>query len=223
MAIPTAFLELVQHPAPGLHFPAHEVAGTPERVLPSPHRLHRPASAATLRKLDQILAAAPAEAAAELREFYTRWNGADLCCLPDGREQVGMLSLLPIQGWKAATEMVTEGPLSYCMKRPDGKPFWAPEDVVVIASAQSEETRLVLAMAGQWDDGPLAGRICYVAMDPVHAAGQPIADGFFDLLKRFAKDPAAFLAHISSTYFVKTRKGMWGDVADRYLPDCRTT
>ncbi|MDX2199243.1 MAG: hypothetical protein SF069_09770 [Phycisphaerae bacterium] len=68
---------------------------------------------------------------------------------------------------------------------------------------------------------PTRGRICYVDVDPVHAAGQPIADGFFDLLERFAKDPAAFLEHISSTYIAKTHKGMWGDRADRYLPDCR--
>jgi hypothetical protein len=219
MAIPRSFEELVSHPAPGLHFPPHELAGTVERIVPSAHRFGDPASAKAIRTLRTKTAACP-EAQSELLEFFSRWDGANLCCLPDPLNGglAPALSILPVAAWDEFTSELVGEDLNWMF---DGlEEMYVLGRFLVIAATDSECTRLVLFTGGQFDGIDLSGKVFYVSMDPVLGFTEPVAGSFHQLLHSFAADPAAFLSRIGFTSVVAKGEHIYGDVADRYLPDC---
>lgn len=216
MPIPSSFRALVEHPAPGLHFPAHPGAGTPERILASPHRAGRPAKPKALALLKKLTARCPT-ARDQLAEFYSTWDGFELCRLSDGDETIPLLSLFSIEEWAEATAELATGDVSFLLE--DLEEVLPRDGFLVIGGSPSEGTRLLLSLTGTWDGKSTAGAICYASMDPVMGVGEPIAASFSELLEQIAADPAEFLQKISSTYFVTNGGRTWGDVADRYIPD----
>lgn len=216
MAIPATFLALADHRAPGLHFPAHPGAVTPDRTLPAPHHFGKPASPRAMEALKKTTSSCPA-ARDQLAEFYARYNGAEFCRLPDGDELVPLMTLLPAEDWEQATEELRSGDLSFLL---DGLDDVLPRDgFVCIGGAPNEETRLLLSLNGTWEGRSSAGSICYASMDPVLGIAEPLAGSFFEFLNEFAAEPAKFFKKISSTYFLAKGNEIWGDVADRYLPE----
>ena len=220
MAIPRAFEVLVSHPTPGLHFPPHRRTQTPERVVPAPHRLGRPATANAMQILAERIQDAPPGVQAQLVEFYSRWNGVDLCCLPDplSGEPTGALRILPIAEWDDYTKELLTGDLSVLLEQLGD--MYTPGRFIVIAANEDECTRLALFMHGATENMELAGKVYYLSMDPVLSPYDIVADGFFSLIESFAADPAAFLSRIGYTYVAFGKGAMYGDVPDHYLPDC---
>lgn len=219
MSIPTSFLALTNHPAPGLHFPAHEAADRDEYVLPAPHAFADPANGSQLEELRKRTAACPT-LQTELLDFYTRWNGAALCCLPDplSGAPASALTILPIEAWDKATEPFTTDDLGWML---DGlEDMYVPGRFFVIAVSPSEGTHLVLFTEGLFEGESLAGKVFYLSMDPVLGATEPVANSFNSLLDEFATDPAGFLERIGYCHAVMGKSGLFGAVADRYLPDC---
>ncbi len=211
MSIPTSFLALTNHPAPGLHFPAIEWAERDEFVVPAPHRFGDPADETRLEELRKRTAACPA-LQTDLLDFYTRWNGASLCCLPDllNGEATAALNILPIEDWDEATDDLLEGL----------EDIYIPGTYFVLAASPQEGTQLTLFTEGMLEGEPLAGKVFYLSMDPVLGPTEAVASSFNDLLDRFASNPAGFLEHIGYSHIVSGKSGIFGAVADRYLPDC---
>ncbi|HOB76405.1 MAG TPA: hypothetical protein PKG54_17985 [Phycisphaerae bacterium] len=218
MTIPLSFQTLAEHPAPGLHFPAHERAERDEYVLPAPHYFGTPATPRELERLRNKTAACPS-LQAELLAFYSRWNGVDLCAVPDllSGEPTPALCIHPLEDWDGLTAQLAN------------KMGWVLEGLEemyvagryqVFASSPGEGTRLVLFTQGECEGRPLAGKVFYLSMDPVLSFTEPVADSFFALLSAFADDPTAFLARIGYTTCVSGKDGIYGARPDRYLADC---
>jgi hypothetical protein len=221
MAIPDRFEALLKHPAPGLHFPPPRYAEVGEYILPVAHRPGSPAAPAGMKTLREFAGRSDA-VLAQLAEFYRRYNGVDLCCLPDvlnGGEEAG-LAILPIEQWELETDDLT-GPDAEEMF--EGlEDMYKPGNFVVIGTNNSEGTRLVLFTAGEDGGQPLAGKLTCVALDPVLGFDEIVAPTFYDLLETFAADPAAFLKRIGYCHAVRSKAGrLYGAVADQYLPDIR--
>jgi hypothetical protein len=90
---------------------------------------------------------------------------------------------------------------------------------VVVAVAGGENTRLVLFTEGKVEGRSLAGRVYYMSMDPVLPFDEPVASSYRDMLARLGRDPLAFINDIGGGFVLETKKGVWGDVPDAYLPD----
>jgi hypothetical protein len=221
MSIPRAFEDLLAHPAPGLHFPAHPGTRTDEYILPCPHRPGTSASAAQLAHLRKLTALAP-QVQAQLLQFYGRWDGVELCCLADpcypGTSEAA-LTLLCLDDLCGLTEELLDDASWLLDSLGD---MYVPGNFVVIASSPEEATRLTLFMAGEYEGQPLAGRIFYVSMDPVLSFTKPLAESFDNLLSVLGTDIAAFLRRIAYCHAVYDREGqLYGSVPDRYIPDSR--
>lgn len=221
MAIPNSFMELAAHPSPGLHFPPDSLMNCGEYILPAPHSFGPPAAPELLGLLRERTAACPA-AQQELLDFYSRWNGAGLCCIPepDNGNPEAALVILPIEWWdKTAAELTGERAWMFRGL----EEMYVPGRFITIAASPSEDARLVLFLQGQFEGQQLTGKIFCTATDPVLGFTETVANSFFDLLDQFASDPAAFLEKIGYTSVVKDSANYISAVADRYLPDCGTT
>lgn len=222
MAVATAFELLRNHPAPGLHFPPHRSAGVGEYILPAPHRFGRPAGRSGHRVLRRLTRAA-GSVQGELLEFYERWNGVDLCCLPDplGESQYCPgLTIFPVEQWRSATGKLTTGSNTWILE--DVRGMYAPGSFIAIGGYGSEGTRLVLFTKGQLREEALAGKMFCVAVDPVMGYTEELAGSFELFLEEFAADPAKFLDRIGFCHHVTDGRGqVWGAVPDRYIPDIR--
>jgi hypothetical protein len=218
MAIPRAFEELLEHSAPALHFPPHPGAKTAERVVPLRHMVNAPAKARKLAWLEKRMDACPI-AQGQLLEFYSRWDGAGLFCLPHGwlgRYRAHFL-IPPIADMQKLTARF----------EPRGKLRWMAEDLgemysagsfVVIAGTPSEETHLTLLNTGRFEDQDLAGKVFYLSMDPMFGATKVVCGSFFEMLEALATGPVKFLTRLGSSFRLEAGGEMWGDVPDRYLP-----
>lgn len=218
MRIPAAFEALSMHPAPGLHFPPHEWAKLPERVVPTPHYFWSPASASALKVLRNRTKACP-KLQAELVAFYSRWKGVAFCAPHD--PQSGMaspaLTIYPVEDWAQLTARLA-GELRWMLNGLEK--MYVRGRYFVFAASPSEDTLLTLFTEGTFKRRSLAGKVFYLSMDPVLSFTEPVADSFFALLDTFAGDPAAFLARIGYTHVAKGKGGMYGAVPDRYVADC---
>lgn len=218
----TAFEAMLDHPAPGLHFPEHPYAKIAERVLPAPHRVGSPADWAALDIVTRLTNGAN-EVQQQLVEFYSRWNGADLCCLPDpedGSDYCPAMVIFPIEDWECATQELTEGDLSWMFE--DLQEMYTPGNYISIGGHPSEETRFVLFTKGEFEGQALAGKVFCVAMDPVLDYTEVLAESFEAFISAFATDPVAFLLKVGYGHFVIDEQGrMCGAPPDRYLPDAR--
>lgn len=219
MAIPDAFTALLDHPSPAIHFPAHESAGTPERTLLVRHTVNSPASPDEIAWLKERTRACPS-AQAELVEFYSRYNGAGLCCIqdPDIGEWGATFYIPPIAEMRSLTQDL----------EPDGDDHFMVEDMddiyaagrfLVIVATPCEGTRLSLFTEGQLDGVDMSGKLFYASMDPELAFDEPVADSFFGMLETFARDPVGFQNHIGSPYSLRVGERMWGDVPDAYVAE----
>lgn len=229
MALPVEFLELLEHPAPGLYFPPHKYAGTPGRILSASHHANLPMDAELAAAMFGRMFPQLPETADQFAQLYGLCDGAALCrILPEGHKaeiasqsDLGgsetQLMLSPFGEWREMTRELATGGSAFII---EGFEETFPEGrFVVIGGGSSEGTRLVLSLEGKFVGKPTAGKILYASMDPVLAVGEPIADNLYDLLTQFSADPAAFLRRIGQTYYITTSKGTWGDVPERYLPD----
>lgn len=152
-------------------------------------------------------------------DFYGRHNGAALCILPDplsGDDQPA-LGLLPISFMSSAP--------------PDGDSRFdglghihKAGRFLTIAESPSERTSLSLILEDGGPEGPRAGEIYYLSMDPVHSCREPFAPSFESLLNWIAADPVRFLNDIGYCNYVQgvgAEKGWFGDPPERYVADLR--
>ena len=218
MPIPEPFAALASHPAPGLHFPPHPAANTPQRIVPCSHHFGSPASDEQIAELRRLTAKCPA-LSRELEEIFREANGMALCCVPDEDGPAPLLTILPIEEWQAATDELASGDLQFLIE--GCQEAFPPGGYVVLGFVPNEETRLILSLAGRFEGVPTAGKILYASMDPVLDIGQPIAGSLEEFLERFADNPAAMLEKIGASYFLEKDGELWGDTADRYLADVR--
>lgn len=133
-------------------------------------------------------------------------------------EPTGALRVLSIAEWDSYTAELAGGNLAYLVEHMGD--MYVPGRLIVIAANESESTRLVLFKKGTFEGMELAGKVFCVSMDPVLGASEAVADSFFALIESFASDPAGFLSRIGCAYVAFGTDGMYGDPANRYMPDC---
>ncbi len=216
MAVLEEFGGLLQHPSPGLCFPAHARAHIPARIMTTTHVAGPPASPGLLAGVRRLAADAPA-VAEELVAFYSRWNGVELCRLPSpfGAGIESALHILPADALEDATAEVRE--LDWMQEAPDD--LNAPGAYVAFAAHESESTRLIIYLRGEMEGHSVVGKIFTVSVEPVM---DPVADSFFGMLRDFVTDPIAVMKRAGTCYTVTDAVGqMYGAVAERYLPDVR--
>ena len=219
MALPSQLQSLLAHPAPGILFGAHERAGIPERIRPTRHAAKPPARPADLEELRAALAHAP-EVLAQWLPFHQACDGFELCILPDSMNGVEepALSLLSIQDSEAITRTYEpEGEMAWLTEEiPD---LYTPGNFRIIASSPSEGTTLTLGLQGELDGKPLAGRIFYLAMDPV--CDFDLFPSLTALLDAMSSDPGALIKDLGYCAAAVGASGIYGDPPERYFPDIR--
>jgi hypothetical protein len=221
VAIPSSFEAFLAHPAPGLHFPAHPHSRTAEYVTPAPHDIRPPASAELLGRVEAEVTAPAVRR--ELLDFYGRWNGVGLLCLPDLLNDIPRapaLAILSVEESAELTEDLESAESSFMFEGLEE--MYRPGSYRVVAAHGSEGTRLVLFTEGEYKGRPLAGKMFCVALDPVLGFTDVVAESFMGFLDAVARDPIAFLEHIGYCYTAVSRSGeYWGAEPDQYLPDVR--
>lgn len=194
----------------------HKRAGLPARLIPTPHEARGPAGWRTMRERRKQLRSLP-DRGASMLDFYGRHNGAELCILPDplsGDDQPA-LDLLPMSFMSSAP--------------PDGDSryeglgrIYKPGRFLTIAQSPSERTTLSVMLQDGGPEGPRAGEIYYLSMDPVQSCLEPLALSFEALLDRIAADPVQFLNDVGYCNYVLgvgAEKGWFGDPPERYVAD----
>lgn len=222
MSLPASFLDLFNHPAPGLVFGPHERAGVGRRAYHAPHFLPgRPLW--WRRRLVRKLASRHPAALADFVEFYTAHDGCALCIRPDTLNggYAAALTFLPVAVWSAAIRpFLRAGDRAWAL---DELPFYRSGEWRVFAASPSESTCLTIFFDGEHQGRSLAGQIYYISLDPVLSMKEPLAPTFADLLDRIGRDPAAFLSDMGYCSHVQSEQGdYYGDPAEAYTPDVRT-
>lgn len=211
-----AFEDMLGHPAPGIWFEAHEVAGVPARLIPTRHVPRPPARSGALEGLRLRLAELPDQGAA-LLDLYSRHDGVDLCILPcpiSGRDEPAMTlpAIAKMEGADEPYRWLHEG-LEH---------IYRPGSYLPVAISPSGGTILNLLLSGELGGRPLAGTIFYMSLDPVIDCTEPMADSYSHLLDWIVKEPAKFLNEIGFCNSVKgvgAEGGVFGDPPDRYVAD----
>jgi hypothetical protein len=215
MPAPRVFLDRFRDPSPALR--AQFVAGSSEK--PTRVRVEHRLGARPPKGSAAALAGTRRYAAArELLAFYGRYDGAAICATFDARydETRPMLELLP-------AERIAEFTGRY---GPDGDLGW---------TIDYNKSKRIYRGASPWiafaeiDSGPMcltmflrgehAGQVFYVAPQPRFNNLRPIAKGFFALLERVGRDPAAFMRLVRATVTLRGKDGdNYGLVPIDYAP-----
>ena len=221
MPLPAQLESLASHPAPGLVVTSHERPGAPACILPTSHHVQPPASPDDLAAFRAAAAHAP-EALAEWLPFYEACDGFYLCMLHDelNDEALPAFALLTIA---ESIELTRR-------HEPGGEAAWLVEDMAdiytpgnfrIVAYSPEEGTMLALALGGEIDGQPIAGKLFYLSMDPILDSYEPLFPSLTALLDRLRDDPAGLLAELRFSPIFKHQGALNAGAIVGYVPDCR--
>ncbi|TVS04174.1 MAG: hypothetical protein EA423_07820 [Phycisphaerales bacterium] len=191
--------KLLAAPAPGLAFEMH-VNDKPKRVvLPSPHKLGKPASETDLGKLRALAKDMPEHE--EMVRLYGAHDGVKLFNMSEGGTKYTKpaVELLPIGKWqKHAEEFLEMDILEECYPG-----FYDAGDWAAIGTIEAEGTTLIYFFDGEYNSEPLAGRIFPVMLDPVMDCDELLAPSLPAFLGSLAADPTEILGRLEMIWDAK--------------------
>ncbi|MCC5785481.1 MAG: hypothetical protein JJU33_02125 [Phycisphaerales bacterium] len=199
MPIPS-FQRLLAVPAPGLAFEMY-VNDKPKRVvLPSPHKLGKPASEKDLGKLKALAKGMPEHE--ELVRLYEAHDGVKLFILSEqGSAHLfcPVVELLPIAKWDKLAEVNLDiEVLKECYPG-----FYDAGEWAAIGTIEAEGTTLIYFFDGEYNGEPLAGRIFTVMLDPVMDCDELLAPSLPAFLGSLAADPTEILGRLEMIWDAK--------------------
>ncbi len=219
--IPREFLALFRDPAPGLVLEACQEAGLPEHGIAVEHRLHRRPSKTALARLSAL---GEGGGVPELREFYSKHDGAELCIRRRPQLEAGepLVRLEPIESWAELTATYQPGgeydwTIDHNAYRKTGALYRGSDPWIVFGRIEHGPACLTTFLRG-----PNEGRIYYLAPEPGFDIVRPVAKSFLALLARMGADLAGFLHLCQATVAVPPRAEddfPYGLAVLQYVPD----
>jgi hypothetical protein len=217
MAVPNSFLERVSDAAPALRikFGYTDAMEKPKTVKVKHHLGSNPDAEG--RAYLETLHRHPA--LRELCSFYDKHDGCELCRTQDSRygEERPLLEFRPAASILPFSRRYQPGgDLDWTMDLNKSKTLYrGPQSWIAFAEIDSGPSCLTIFL-----DGDNAGNVYYVTPQPEFNILRPVAKGFYPLLERIAKDPAAFLRLVRATISLRGKDGdNYGYVAVEYVPD----
>lgn len=196
------FLELFSDPVPALRV---KFRPTDDQVktIRVRHKLGTSADASSQEFLSSL---GPRAEPRELRDFYLKHDGLELCRTHDGRygEERPLLELKPAKSIARFTSRYAPGgDLAWTIDLNKSKALYR-NSATWIAFAEIDSGPACLTI---FLDGENAGCVYYVTPQPAFNILRPIAKGFQPLLHQIAKDLPAFLRLVRATVSLRGQDG----------------
>jgi hypothetical protein len=217
MAAPNSFLVRVGDTAPGLRIKfAHTDAKEEPMTVRVKHGLGSLPNAEGRAYLETLHRHS---ALRELCSFYEEHDGSEFCRTHDSRygEERPLLEFKPAASILPFTRRYQPGgDLDWTIDLNKSKSLYrGPQSWIAFAEIDGGPGCLTIFLNGE-----NAGNVYYVTPQPEFNILRPVAKGFYSLLERIARDPAAFLRLVRARVWLRGKDGdNYGYVAVEYVPD----